>query len=202
MSEKTILVIDDSATIRRLCDSELSNAGYRVLLAPTAEEGVASAINETPDLIILDHQLPGTTGYEVCCQLLANDTTARIPVVASSTLRKKAYAEYVDCDNVVDMLPKPYTPEALVATIASAIDTAEIVVQSQSEGSAVPEVIDEQGEADLSGAFGCFGLREILDLLNNGEKHGVLEVENGSNRVFIHVEKGRDPGSHRFRRRL
>ena len=191
MKEKTILVIDDSSTIRRLCDSELSNAGYRVLLAPTAEEGVSTAQEQSPDLIILDHQLPGTTGYEVCCQLLKCPETAKIPIVASSTLRKKAYAEYIDCDNVVDMLPKPYTADALIATVESAISTAEMVVQSQYDGSAVPEVIDELGESDLAGAIGCFGLREIIDLLNNGSKSGMLEVETLRYRVFVFVDKGR-----------
>lgn len=191
MTEKTVLVIDDSATIRRLCDGELSSAGYRVLMAPTAEEGVTTAIGQRPDLIILDHQLPGTTGYEVCCQLLANSETEKIPVIASSTLRKKAYAEYLDCDNVVDMLPKPYTPEALIATVENSINTAKMVVQSQCDGSSVPEVIDELGESDLAGAFGCFGLREILDLLNNGSKSGVLEVETARCRVFVFVDKGR-----------
>ena len=191
MSEKTVLVIDDSATIRRFVDNELSSAGYRVALAGTAEEGMAKAAGENPDLIILDHQLPGTTGYEVCCQLLADPELAKIPVVASSTLRKKAYAEYVDCDNVVDMLPKPYQPEVLIATVGNAIETAAMVVESQSHGSAVPEVIDELGESDLAGTFGCFGLRELLDLLNNGEKSGVLEVETSRCRVLVHVDRGR-----------
>lgn len=191
MSEKTILVIDDSATIRRFVDNELSSAGYRVIMAGTAEDGIAKAGEEQPDLIILDHQLPGTTGYEVCCQLLAEPSLATIPVVASSTLRKKAYAEYVDCDNVVDMLPKPYKPEALIATVANAIETAEMVVQSQHQGSAVPEVIDELGEADLAGTFQCFGIRELLDMLNNGEKFGMLEVHTDNCRVHVYVERGR-----------
>lgn len=191
MSEHTILVIDDSATIRRLCDGELSAAGYRVLLAPTAEDGVAAAEQHRPNLIILDHQLPGTTGYEVALQLLANPDTASIPVVASSTLRKKAYAEYIDCDNVVDMLPKPYSPEALIATVENAINTATMVVQSQCDGSAVPEVINQLGEADLAGEFGYFGLREIVDLLNNGSKSGVLEVETDKFRAFLFVSNGR-----------
>lgn len=177
MSEKTVLVIDDSATIRRLVDGELSAVGYRVLVAPTAEEGLEKAANERPDLIILDHQLPGITGFEVACKLAESPDTARIPVVASSTLRKKAYAEYVDCDNVVDMLPKPYTGDLLITTVENAIETASMVVQSQEEGSAVPEIIGEQGDADLMGTFACFGLREILDMLNNGNKRGLLEIE-------------------------
>lgn len=191
MSEKTVLVIDDSATIRRLVDGELSAVGYRVLVAPTAEEGLEKAANERPDLIILDHQLPGITGFEVACKLAENSDTARIPVVASSTLRKKAYAEYVDCDNVVDMLPKPYTGDLLITTVENAIETASMVVQSQEEGSAVPEIIGEQGDADLMGTFACFGLREVLDMLNNGNKCGLLEIESKRCRVFVHVDRGR-----------
>lgn len=194
MKEKTVLVIDDSATIRRFVDGELSSNGYRVVMAPTAEDGIVKASEENPDLILLDHQLPGTTGYEVCLELLKDPELAKIPVVASSTLRKKAYAEYVDCDNVVDMLPKPYKPEALIATVANAIDTAEMVVQSQSQGSAVPEVIDELGDSDLAGTFRCFGLRELLDMLNNGAKSGSLEVETSHCRVFIYVQRGRIQG--------
>lgn len=191
MNNKSVLVIDDSSTIRRLCDSQLSGVGYQVLMAANAEDGVAIAKDKLPDLIILDHQLPGTTGYDVACQLLSFEATAKIPVVASSTLRKKAYAEYLNCDNVVDMLPKPYTPEALIATVESAINTAKLVVQSQCDGSSVPEVINAMGESDLAGAFGCFGVREIIDLLNNGEKTGVLEVETDRCRVSIFVDRGR-----------
>ena len=191
MSEKTVLVIDDSTTIRRLCDKELSAAGYRVLVSETAEDGVAKAIAERPDLIILDHQLPGKTGYEVACALLENPEAAVIPVVASSTLRKKAYVEYVDCDNVVDMLPKPYTPEALIATVENAIDTGVMVVKSQAEGIAVPEVIEDMGESELTGTLGCFGLREIIDFLNHGNRKGMLTVDNDVCRVSIHVDRGR-----------
>jgi len=191
MSDKTVLVIDDSSTIRRLCDRELSSTGYQVIVAPTAEEGVEKARLERPDLIILDHQLPGKTGYEVACELLKDAETAKIPVIASSTLRKKAYVEYVDCDNVVDMLPKPYTPEALVATVENAIDTGVMVVESQAGGTAVPEVIDEMGESDMAGNFACFRLREIIDMINNGSKKGVLTVETETCRVQIHVDRGR-----------
>lgn len=191
MSEKTVLVIDDSTTIRRLCDKQLSAHGYRVLVAATAEEGVEVAFAERPDLIILDHQLPGKTGHEVACELLSNPDTCSVPVVASSTLRKKAYVEYVDCDNVVDMLPKPYSPEALVATVENAIDTGVMVVKSQTDGSAVPEVIDELGECDLTGTFACFGLREIVDMLNNGSKAGMLTVDCEQCRVSIYLDRGR-----------
>jgi CheY-like chemotaxis protein len=191
MRQVTILVIDDSSTIRRLVDSQLSQAGYNVVLAPTAEDGLRLADECRPDMILLDHQLPGTTGYEVCRQLLAADELRRIPVVVSSTLRKKAYAEYTELPNVVDMLPKPFTPELLKTTVANALDTGAMIVNSQSQGTAVPETIEQFGDAALSGSLGGFTLREVLDFLNNGGKHGVLEVESQRERVRFCLQDGR-----------
>ena len=72
-----VLVIDDSVTIRKLVECHLSQAGYRLALAADADRGVEMAATLHPDLILLDHQLPGTTGDEVCKRLLANAATAR-----------------------------------------------------------------------------------------------------------------------------
>ena len=194
MTDKTVLVIDDSATIRKLVDTHLSPVGYRVVLAPNAEDGLRLAAEIRPDLILLDHQLPGTTGYEVCCKLVESPELQQVPVVVSSTLRKKAYAEYIDLDNVVNMLPKPYSEELLRTTVANALETAAMIVSSQSHGTAVPEVIDQLDEAALSGSFSCFGLRELLDFLNNGRKTGVLEVEADRTRIRFHLDRGRIQG--------
>lgn len=191
MSEKTILVIDDSATIRRLVDHSLTALGYRVVLAPTAEEGLLKAQELCPDLILLDHQLPGTTGFEVCQQLIKIPELVRTPVVISSTLRKKAYVEYTDLHNVVDMLPKPYTAELLATTVANGLDTGAMIVASQTQGAAVPEVIHDPGEADILGTFRNFRLRELLDFLNHAGQCGVLEIDAGTFRVAIYLERGR-----------
>lgn len=194
MSTKNILVIDDSATIRKLVDTHLSNAGYEIFLAATAEDGLRLAEEVRPDLILLDHQLPGTTGYEVCRQLCESPALQLIPVVVSSTLRKRAYAEYTELSNVVDMLPKPYSEELLRTTVANAMETAAMVVASQSQGTAVPEVIENVADADLSGSFAPFGLREVLDFLNNGSKSGTLEVEAERTRVWFYLDRGRIQG--------
>jgi CheY-like chemotaxis protein len=161
------------------------------VLAGTAEQGLQMAADELPDLILLDHQLPGTTGFEVCRQLHENPQLMRIPVVVSSTLRKRAYAEYTDWANVVDMLPKPYTAELLITTVANSLDTGALIVNSQAQGSAVPEVISDPGEADLSGSFSTIRLRELLDFLNNGNKRGLLEVEGDRFRIAIYLTGGR-----------
>jgi CheY-like chemotaxis protein len=194
MDRAKVLVIDDSATIRRLVDSYLSPEGYQVTLAGTAEDGLRLAREVEPDLILLDHQLPGTTGFEVCQKLLELPKALRTPVVVSSTLRKKAYVEYADLPNVVDMLPKPYTAELLKTTVVNALDTGALVVDSQQNGTAVPEVMEKLAEPELSGTFRQFRLREILDFLANTGKRGVLEVEGQYRRTYFALDSGRIGG--------
>ena len=191
MNSPTVLVIDDSSTIRKLVDSHLTQEGYRVILAPTAEEGVARAQQHLPDLILLDHQLPGTTGIEVCRQIIQIPECTRIPFIVSSTLRKQAYIEYMDIPNVVDSLPKPFKPELLKMTVANALETGEMIISSQTSGTAVPEVIDKADQPAFSGEFQQLGLREVIDFLNNGEKRGLLEVESDKDRVWFYLDGGR-----------
>lgn len=218
MTSQTILVIDDSATIRKLVDSHLTQEGYRVFLAPTAEQGLALAREVQPDLILLDHQLPGTTGFEICQQIVQFPECATTPFVVSSTLRQQAYAEYMRIPNVVDSLHKPFKPELLKMTVANALETGAMIVSSQSQGTAVPEVIDEMEKGALSGDLFTpnaaamlnaertdseynmevesrsnvsFSLREVLDFLNNGEKRGMLEVEAEHDRTWFYVDRGR-----------
>ena len=194
MTTPTILVIDDSATIRKMVDSHLSQEGYRVLLAPTGELGLQMAREFVPDLILLDHQLPGTTGIEVCRQIIDFPECSHIPFVVSSTLRKQAYVEYLDVSNVVDSLPKPFKPELLKMTVANALETGAMIVSSQKNGTAIPEVVGETEQPALSGDFRWLGLREVIDFLNNGRKDGMLEVETTRNRVCFFLKDGRIQG--------
>ena len=194
MSTQTVLVIDDSATIRKMVDSHLSQEGYRVVLAQNGETGIEMAREIKPDLILLDHQLPGTTGLEVCRRIVLFPECRHIPFVVSSTLRKQAYIEYMDVPNVVDSLPKPFTPNLLKMAVANALETGAMIIASQTNGTAVPEVVGETDPPALSGDFRWLGLREVIDFLNNGRKVGMLEVETDRNRICFFIKDGRIQG--------
>lgn len=191
MENPLILVIDDSQTIRRMVECHLSQAGYRVALAPDAERGLELARSVRPDLILLDHQLPGTTGDEVCRALLQSEETARVPVVISSAMRNRAFAQYTEFPNVVDQIPKPFTPELLKSGVLNALQTGAMVVQAQRTGCAMPEAVGEVHEATLEGTTGAFPLRSILDFLNNIQSSGRLTVELGRDRVRFALGGGR-----------
>jgi len=75
--------------------------------------------------------------------------------------------------------------------VANALDTATMVVDSQRDGTAVPEVIQQVGDVALAGDFDHFSLRAVLDFLNNSAQQGVLELEGGTQRVWVYVDRGR-----------
>ena len=106
-----------------------------------------------PDLILLDHQLPGTTGDEVFRQLLESEATARIPVVISSAMRNRAFASYTELPNVVDQIPKPFTPDLLKTGVANALQIGAMVVRAQVTGCAIPESVGEVQDARNANAF-------------------------------------------------
>src|SRR5262249_51214951 len=191
MEQPLILVVDDSQTIRRLVECHLSQAGYRVAMAGDAEHGLELARASQPQLILLDHQLPGTTGDEVCRRLLDHEATARIPVVISSAMRNRAYAQYTEYSNVVDQIPKPFTPELLKSGVANALQTGPMIVQAQRTGCAVPEAVGEVHDALLEGKFDAFSPLALLDFLNNHQQSGRLTLDVGKDRVRFALAGGR-----------
>lgn len=74
----TILVADDSASIREFCRQELEAEGYRVLLARDGEEAVDLVQSERPDLAILDIWMPRVNGLEAIERIAAIDPSLRV----------------------------------------------------------------------------------------------------------------------------
>jgi two-component system cell cycle response regulator DivK len=77
-----ILVVEDNLANQMLAEAILQSHGYRVNLAASAPEALASIELERPDLILMDIQLPGQDGLSLTRQLKADPARASIPVVA------------------------------------------------------------------------------------------------------------------------
>jgi hypothetical protein len=69
-----------------------------------------------------------------------------------------------------------------------------MIIASQTNGTAVPEVVGETDQPALSGDFRWLGLREVIDFLNNGRKAGMLEVETDRSRICFFLKDGRIQG--------
>ena len=76
-----VLVVDDEAHILHVLSLKLRNAGYEVITAVDGEEGYELAIQELPNLVITDFQMPYMTGLELCRALASHPPTSHIPVL-------------------------------------------------------------------------------------------------------------------------
>ena len=81
MDRRPILIVDDYAGARYLRSRILSDGGYEVLEAATAEEALRLIAATRPSLIVLDVNLPDLSGMEVCRRLKQDPATAAIPVI-------------------------------------------------------------------------------------------------------------------------
>ena len=81
----TILIIDDSATLRSIYKGVLEEEGYKVLTADDGEKGWAIVQSEKPQLVLLDLILPKLHGLEILRNIRADDSTQKIPVIVISS---------------------------------------------------------------------------------------------------------------------
>ncbi|MCB1791303.1 MAG: response regulator [Gammaproteobacteria bacterium] len=113
-----ILAIDDDKISHRMIQRALSPFGHSLRPAYSGEEGLAAALENPPDLILLDVEMPGMNGYDVCTQLRDNEATRDVPVIflsSHSSLRERMQGYEVGAD---DYLVKPFEPENLVARVS------------------------------------------------------------------------------------
>jgi CheY-like chemotaxis protein len=82
MAGELILIVEDNEKNRRLERDVLQFHGYRILEAETGEDGVRIALESSPQLILMDIQLPGISGIEALGRLRADSRTQAIPVIA------------------------------------------------------------------------------------------------------------------------
>ncbi|MEM9265887.1 MAG: response regulator [Cyanobacteria bacterium P01_F01_bin.13] len=83
-----VLLVEDNALTRKILDRRLQHCGYEVLVATDGNQGVALAIDQQPDLIIMTTDLPVMSGWQAIKILKASDATAHIPVIALTTNSK------------------------------------------------------------------------------------------------------------------
>ena len=113
-SRSSILVIDDDAKIVSLLRRALSYEGYSVRTALTATDGLSSARDEPPDLVVLDLMLPDLDGYEVCRRLRAAGETPILMLTARDEIEDRVRGLDEGAD---DYLVKPFALQELLARV-------------------------------------------------------------------------------------
>lgn len=121
MAKGKILVVDDEEHILELIRYNLDAAGYDVIEASDGDDAVKNAINEVPDLILLDLMLPGKDGYDVCRELRSNGKTKSVPIImltAKSEEIDKILGLELGAD---DYITKPFSVRELMARVKAVL---------------------------------------------------------------------------------
>lgn len=125
MAGKKVLVIEDNETNLELATALLEAAGYSVLGASTAEEGIKIARNESPNLILMDISLPGMDGLTATRMLREDEKTHHIPVVALTAHAMRGDESKALSAGCVGYVAKPIDTRGFAHTVAGFMVPAE-----------------------------------------------------------------------------
>jgi DNA-binding NarL/FixJ family response regulator len=115
----TILVVDDDPVIRSAIRTILTDAGYATREAESGAEALRAARSEAPALVLLDVNLPGICGYEVC-RLLRDDFGDQFPIVFVSGARTESFDRVAGLLlGANDYISKPFREDELLARVQS-----------------------------------------------------------------------------------
>lgn len=116
-----VLVAEDEPDVLSLLASNLRNAGFEVFKAEDGAAALACARSQSPNLVLLDLNLPSMTGLEVCRLLKSDPSTAKIPIIMLT-------AKAEEIDRIVglelgadDYVTKPFSPRELILRIKNVL---------------------------------------------------------------------------------
>ena len=116
--EKTVLVVEDDKSVSQLIRLYLAQAGYKVISAEDGLVGLRMALEDAPDIVLLDLNLPGMDGIEVCRNVRKDSEVPIIMVTARVDEDDRLTGLDLGAD---DYVSKPFSPRELVARVNAAL---------------------------------------------------------------------------------
>jgi CheY-like chemotaxis protein len=113
-----ILIVEDNPVNLKLIRDVLEFRGFDVITAQSGEEGVAVASSVSPDLVLMDLQLPGIDGHEALQRIHADPRCRDIPVVAVTAFAMKEDIERAEAAGFAGYIAKPISVRALPEQLA------------------------------------------------------------------------------------
>jgi len=125
---KSILVVDDSATVRKLISSKLEKSGHSVTCAVDGVDGLEHIAAAMPDIVFLDIAMPRMDGYEVCKQIRANPVSKHLPIVMISG--KDGFFDKVrgKMAGASGYVTKPFGPDTLMKALETHLAAKPVAV--------------------------------------------------------------------------
>jgi two-component system, OmpR family, alkaline phosphatase synthesis response regulator PhoP len=134
---RNVIIVEDDEDIADSIRYNLDREGFRVRVAVTGEDALSLILNGPPSLILLDLNLPGMNGFEICRRLRGEPSTATIPILmltARADETDKVLGLNMGAD---DYITKPFSMRELVARVNAAL--------RRSEGSRIDRPVFDNG---------------------------------------------------------
>ncbi|MGC2240309.1 MAG: response regulator [Acidimicrobiia bacterium] len=117
-----ILVVEDSAVIRRLIEVCLRAADLEIVTRDDGKSGLQAVGSESPDLVVLDIGLPGMDGWEVLDRIRRDETTKNIPVVVLTAHAEEESRRRANEGGADAFVTKPFQPNDFRSTVLSLLE--------------------------------------------------------------------------------
>ncbi|MFA9461984.1 ATPase, T2SS/T4P/T4SS family [Thiohalorhabdus methylotrophus] len=140
----TILVVDDSRTIRDMSRFVLESEGFRVIQAEDGKEGFEVLCKEMPDLVLTDMQMPNLDGDELIQKMKSDPGLARIPVVVLTSKEGEETEAGVLGHGADDFINKPIEPMTLTARVKKILATYHQFYGEEGKGSGSDDDLPKQ----------------------------------------------------------
>jgi two-component system alkaline phosphatase synthesis response regulator PhoP len=126
MSGKKILVVDDEIHIVHVVAIKLRNNGYDVVTAENGALALAAALQEKPDVIVTDFQMPEMTGLELVEAVRNNPDLADIPIIMLTARGFAIDSSQQQQLRISECLSKPFSPKELLRTVEDVLHQAAV----------------------------------------------------------------------------
>ncbi|MGH8875602.1 MAG: response regulator [Acidimicrobiia bacterium] len=124
---RRVLVVEDSAVIRRLIEVCLRPANLELVMREDGPSGLAAVATESPDLLVLDIGLPAMDGWEVLDRLRSDERTRRLPVLVLTAHAEEESRRRADEGGADAFVTKPFQPTDFRQTVLNLLARARAV---------------------------------------------------------------------------
>lgn len=119
-----ILIIEDQEPLGTLYKSVLRQFDHETTVATTGEAGIDAALQDRPDVVILDLILPGIPGVEVVRRLVESGIFPDVPLVITTALSELDAQVIAESLNATSVLNKPFSIDSIIDTVRNALEGA------------------------------------------------------------------------------
>jgi len=119
---KKTLIVEDHQGLLEVLTLQLEKMGFAVISANTGMEGVTKAVEEKPQLILMDIMMPGMDGREATRRIRSNQETKDIPILVITAITDKSQLRECIKAGCNDYISKPFTAKDLQEKIQAVLD--------------------------------------------------------------------------------